>query len=69
MKFRFNDLFDDDDSIITAKKDIRLGALKIPKDHTFDAESPELGVPLADWKTKSFDVELDGDVIVITRVI
>tara|TARA_S200000501_G_C20492355_1_gene598780 strand:+ start:196 stop:411 length:216 start_codon:yes stop_codon:yes gene_type:complete len=69
MKVLFNDLFKVNDSTVTAKKNIRIGALVIPEGHSIDPKNPELGLPLDEWKDKSFDVSVDQDTFSINQVI
>lgn len=69
MKFQFDDLFTSEDSKVTAKKDIRIGALVIPGGHSIDPSDPNLGLPLNEWRDKSFDVTIDNDTIAINQII
>ncbi|MGC6366911.1 MAG: hypothetical protein ACON35_02810 [Candidatus Marinamargulisbacteria bacterium] len=68
MKLTFSDLFDEVGSHFVPKKNIRIGALVIPINHPVDPTDPDLGLPLADWKNKSFDVIIDQDTISIQKV-
>ena len=69
MKVGFNDLFTSQESTITAKKDIRIGALVIPSGTSIDPNDPNLGLPINDWRDKSFDVSIDQDTICINQII
>jgi hypothetical protein len=69
VKLKFSDIFNENEYEWTAKKNIRLGALIIPENHPFSPNDPRLGVSLSDWKTNQFDVDIDHDCIVITRII
>ena len=69
MKLKFDDLFDQNESSIIAKKDIRIGALVIPNGHTVDPNDPSLGLPINDWKDKLFSVDIDNSVVWIKQVL
>lgn len=68
MKLTFSDLFDEVGSHFVPKKNIRIGALVIPMSHPVDPTDPDLGLPLSDWQTKTFDVIIDNDTISIQKI-
>jgi hypothetical protein len=70
MKLSFNDLFTTtDDGNIIAKKDVRIGALMLPKDHPIHPNDPNLGISLIDWPNKSFEVDIQQDTLVIQQIL
>ena len=69
MKLTFLDLFNDDGDQLTAKKNIRIGALVIPNGHAIHPSDPKLGLPIDDWRDKQFDVDIDQDHVIIKQVI
>ena len=68
MQLSFLDIFDDDGNHLTAKKNIRIGALVIPSGHAVDPLDPNLGIPFNEWRDKQFDVDIDNDHIVIQKI-
>ena len=68
MKLSFLDIFDDDGTHLTAKKNIRIGALVIPTGHAVNPTDPNLGIPLNEWRDKQLDVDIDNDHIVIQKI-
>lgn len=68
MKLSFNDLFKNEGNHVTAKKNIRIGALVIPSGHAVNPSDPNLGIPLNEWRDKEFDVDIDNDHIVIQKI-
>ena len=69
MKLSFTDLFEESNHQIRAKKDIRIGALIIPNGHTIDPSEPNLGLPINDWKNKTFSVEIEQETICIKQIL
>ena len=68
MKLTFSDLFDEVGSHLVPKKNIRIGALVMPENHPLDPEDPELGLPLNDWQSATFDVDIEQDTINVKRI-
>ena len=70
MKVTFNDLFNHmDDHQLQSKKNIRIGALVIPENHVFDPHDPQLGIPINQWESKTFDVDItDTNTVIIKRI-
>jgi len=69
MQLSFTDLFIDDGDTITAKKNIRVGALMIPEHHRINPNDPTLGLPINDWRDKRFEVDVVDTHIIIQQVI
>jgi hypothetical protein len=71
MNTGFADLFDldADQKHVKAKKDTRIGALIIPKDLAIDLYDERMGFPLINWVDKRFEIDLDGETLIIKRIL